>query len=79
MNEISIREKYVTKILEIECEKPERDKKITKKQEKIKNEENNKEKHDIFTTKELGNNKKDKKVINSKIIAHMLINRASSR
>merc|ERR1712177_23909 len=69
MNEISIREKYVTKILEIECENPERDKKITKKQDKIKNKENNKEKQEIFTTKELANDKKDKKIINSKFIA----------
>ena len=69
MNEISTREKYVTKILEIECENPERDKKIIKKQDKIKNKENDKEKQEIFTTKELANNKKDKKVINSKIIA----------
>ena len=61
-------------------ENPERDKKIirkqdnigdkiTKKQDKIKNKENNKEKQEIFTTKELANNKKDKKIINSKFIA----------
>ena len=68
MNEFSTREKYVIKILEIECENPERDKKIIKKQDKIKNKENDKENQEIFTTKELANNKKDKKVINSKII-----------
>merc|ERR1711867_317227 len=44
---------------------PERDK---KKQDKIKNKENDKENQESFTTKELANNKKDKKVINSKII-----------
>merc|ERR1712115_12398 len=65
INEFSIREKYVIKILEIKCENPERNK---KKQEKIKNKENDKEDQEIFTTKELANNKKDKKVINSKII-----------
>merc|ERR1712115_518303 len=58
INEFSIREKYVIKILEIECQNP----------EKIKNKENDKENQEIFTTKELANNKKDKKVINSKII-----------
>ena len=68
MNEFSTREKYVIKILEIECENPERDKKIIKKQNKIKNKENDKENQEIFTTKELANNKKDKKVISSKII-----------
>merc|ERR1711954_602641 len=68
INEISTREKYVVKILEIECENPEKDKKTIKKQDKIKNKENDKEKQEIFTTKELANNKKDKKVINSKII-----------
>ena len=36
INEFSIREKYVIKILEIECENPERDKKTIKKQDKIK-------------------------------------------
>merc|ERR1712243_526756 len=46
MNEFSTREKYVIKILEIECENPERDK---EKQDKIKNKENDKENQEIFT------------------------------
>merc|ERR1711895_43501 len=49
-------------------ENPERDKKIIKKQDKIKNKENDKENQEIFRTKELANNKKNKKVISSKII-----------
>ena len=69
INEIRIRKNYVTKISEIEGETPERDKKTIKNQDKIINKENNKENQEIFKTKELGNNKKDKKVINSKIIA----------
>merc|ERR1712115_509039 len=57
-----------------------RDKKITKKQDKIKNKEMNKVKQEIFTTKELANNKKDKKIINSKFIAEKndFLNRIST-
>merc|ERR1712115_580214 len=57
INEISKREKYVTEMLEIEGENPERDKETTKRQDK-----NNKENQEIFTTQELENDKKDKKV-----------------
>merc|ERR1712240_917922 len=62
INEISKREKYVTEMLEIEGENPERDKETTKRQDK-----NNKENQESFTTQELKNDKKDKKATDSNI------------
>ena len=49
-------------MLEIEGENPERDKETTKRQDKNNNKEYNKENQEIFTTQELENDKKDKKV-----------------
>merc|ERR1711895_240923 len=66
---ISTTENSLIDKIETEGENPERDKKIIKQQDKIKNKDNHKEKQEIFTTKELANNNKDKKVINSKIRA----------
>merc|ERR1712115_137007 len=68
INEISKREKYVTEMIEIGGENPERDKETTKRQNKNNNKEYNKENQEIFTTQELENDKKDKKVIDNNII-----------
>ena len=67
INEISKREKYVTEMLEIEGENPERDKETTKRQDKNNNKEYNKGNKGSFTTQELENDKKDKKATDSNI------------
>ena len=68
INEISPVEKFVTEKLETEFENPERDKKPIRKQDRTINKQCNKEKQEIYTKNELAQNKKNKKVINSKII-----------
>merc|ERR1711867_243686 len=54
--------KIVTEMLEIEGKNSDRDKETTKRQDKNNNKEYNKENQEIFTTQELENDKKDKKV-----------------
>ena len=58
---IRTKEKDVTEMFKIESENPERDKKTTSRQDQNNNKKDNKENQEIFTIKELENNKKEKK------------------